>query len=217
MENPQLPLNLVFPLARAHAHVEKTRIRQAIEDVLGERLTGIEDKLNQQNQNQSNNDQREIDSLRGRNMAQMLDLSKKKAQITTLEGQARKLQGELDECRATGTSTRQELAAKEAEIARVIATAESLNEGAQKLEDELESCRQQKLAGDNTLVEKEATILRLQEELAGAQAEYANCLREKDRLNSGNEELNDLRQQIIAKENQLIALREETSRRWKTH
>ena len=47
MENPQLPLNLVFPLARAHAHVEKSRIRQAIEDVLGDRLASIENKLTQ--------------------------------------------------------------------------------------------------------------------------------------------------------------------------
>lgn len=45
MENPQIPLNFKYPLARAHALVEKSRISQAIEEVVGKRLTNIEAKL----------------------------------------------------------------------------------------------------------------------------------------------------------------------------
>lgn len=45
MENPQIPLNFKYPLVRAHALVEKSRISQAIEEVVGKRLTVIEDKL----------------------------------------------------------------------------------------------------------------------------------------------------------------------------
>ena len=98
MENPQIPLNLEFPLARAHAYVEKSRIRQAIEDVIGNRLLNIENKLTNQNQNQQANDQRTIDALRGANGGLKMNLAKKKAQVATLREEARILQREL-KCR----------------------------------------------------------------------------------------------------------------------
>ena len=45
MQTPQLPFNLQFPLARAHQIVEKTRIRQAMEDVFGQRMDDIEKNI----------------------------------------------------------------------------------------------------------------------------------------------------------------------------